>query len=101
MLFKNDNLHLLDYWRVLSKRRYAAIIVFAFIVGIVTVYSFVATPVYKGSAQILINLGSMVALFPLTGVPLPFISYGGSNLIISMFAMGIVINISKYAVKKK
>lgn len=51
--------------------------------------------------QILINLGSMVALFPLTGVPLPFISYGGSNLIISMFAMGIVINISKYAVKKK
>ncbi len=56
MLFQNDNLHLLDYWRVLSKRRYAAIIVFAFIVGVVTVYSFVATPVYKGSAQILINL---------------------------------------------
>lgn len=49
--------------------------------------------------QILINLGSMVSLFPLTGVPLPFISYGGSNLIISLFAIGIVMNISKYAVK--
>lgn len=45
--------------------------------------------------QILINLGSMVALFPLTGVPLPFISYGGSNLIISMYAVGILLNISK------
>ncbi len=51
--------------------------------------------------QIIINLGSMVALFPLTGVPLPFISYGGSSLIISLFAIGIVVNISKYAVKKK
>jgi cell division protein FtsW len=46
--------------------------------------------------QILINLGSMVALVPLTGVPLPLISYGGSNLVITLGALGIVHNISKY-----
>lgn len=56
MLFKDENVHLLDYWRVLSRRRYVAIAFFAFIVGIVTVYSFAATPVYKGIAQILVNL---------------------------------------------
>lgn len=45
--------------------------------------------------QILINLGAMVNLIPLTGVPLPFISYGGSNMIVSFTLMGILINIAK------
>lgn len=45
--------------------------------------------------QVIINLGGMVNLFPLTGVPLPFISYGGSNLSISFILIGIVINIAK------
>lgn len=45
--------------------------------------------------QTLINLGSQVALFPLTGVPLPFISYGGSSLIVSLASIGILLNISK------
>ena len=40
-------------------------------------------------------VGSMVALVPLTGVPLPFISYGGSNLIISLVSVGILLNISR------
>lgn len=53
------------------------------------------------SSQTLINLGAMVALFPLTGVPLPFISYGGSNLIISMIAVGIMLNISRQSILKK
>lgn len=53
------------------------------------------------STQIIINLGSMVALFPLTGVPLPFISYGGSNLIVTFISMGIILNINKYALDKK
>lgn len=47
------------------------------------------------ACHIAINLGSMVALVPLTGVPLPFISYGGSNLIVSLALLGIVLNISK------
>lgn len=45
--------------------------------------------------QIIINLGTMTALFPLTGVPLPFISYGGSALLIDMASMGILLNIAK------
>jgi cell division protein FtsW len=47
--------------------------------------------------QILINLGSMVNLIPLTGVPLSFISAGGSNLLISFALIGITINIAKRA----
>lgn len=45
--------------------------------------------------QILINLFSMTALMPLTGVPLPFISYGGSALIVDLAAIGILLNISQ------
>ena len=45
-------------------------------------------------AQALINTASMVALLPLTGVPLPLISYGGSNLVITLGALGIVYNVS-------
>jgi len=39
----------------------------------------------------------MVALIPLTGVPLPFFSYGGSSLTITLFAIGVLLNISKHA----
>ncbi len=45
--------------------------------------------------QVIINLGSMVGVMPLTGVPLPFISYGGSSLLIFFSLMGVVLNISK------
>ncbi|KKS94634.1 MAG: stage V sporulation protein E [Candidatus Collierbacteria bacterium GW2011_GWB1_44_6] len=45
--------------------------------------------------QILVNLSSMVALIPLTGVPLPFISYGGSSLVTNFIALGLLINIAK------
>lgn len=45
--------------------------------------------------QIIVNLGSMTALFPLTGVPLPFISYGGSALVIDLASIGILLNISR------
>jgi cell division protein FtsW len=53
------------------------------------------------SFQILINLGAMTALLPLTGVPLPFFSYGGSSLVIVMVAVGIALNISKTQITKK
>lgn len=45
--------------------------------------------------EVIINLGGMVGLMPLTGVPLPFISYGGSSLLVFFALMGILINIAK------
>ncbi len=42
-----------------------------------------------------INLAAMVTLLPLTGVPLPLISYGGSGLVIMLTALGIVYNVSR------
>ncbi|MFZ5366435.1 MAG: putative lipid II flippase FtsW [Patescibacteria group bacterium] len=51
--------------------------------------------------QTLVNLASQVALVPLTGVPLPFISYGGSSLVVALSGIGILLNISKQRVKKK
>ena len=45
--------------------------------------------------QIIINLAGMTNLLPLTGVPLPFISYGGSNMLVSYALIGILLNISK------
>jgi cell division protein FtsW len=48
------------------------------------------------ATQACINISAMVALVPLTGVPLPFVSYGGSSMILLLFAMGIVNNISTY-----
>lgn len=47
------------------------------------------------AGQILLNIGSMVALFPITGIPLPFFSYGGTALVVVMCACGIMLNISK------
>ncbi len=47
--------------------------------------------------QAFVNIGSMVALMPITGVPLPFISYGGTALAVSMAAVGVVLNISRYS----
>jgi len=46
-------------------------------------------------AQAVINMSAMVALLPLTGVPLPFISYGGSALVANLAAVGILLNISR------
>jgi len=45
--------------------------------------------------QSFVNIGAMVGLLPLTGVPLPFISYGGTALAVLLAACGIVINISR------
>jgi cell division protein FtsW len=45
---------------------------------------------------VLINVGMVIGLLPVTGIPLPFISYGGTALVFKMAAMGIVLNISRY-----
>ncbi len=47
------------------------------------------------SFQTILNLMVVVGLIPVTGVTLPFISYGGSSLLITLFQIGIIINISK------
>ena len=46
--------------------------------------------------QTVLNLMVVVGLIPVTGVTLPFLSYGGSSLMITLFEMGILLNISKY-----
>jgi cell division protein FtsW len=47
------------------------------------------------SFQCLLNLMVVVGLIPVTGVTLPFLSYGGSSLLVSMASIGIILNISK------
>ena len=45
--------------------------------------------------QVVINIGSLSGLMPLTGIPLPFISYGGTALAFLLFEMGVLLNISR------
>jgi cell division protein FtsW len=44
--------------------------------------------------QAVINLAAVLGLAPLTGIPLPFISYGGSSLVIALLSVGILLNIA-------
>lgn len=45
--------------------------------------------------QAFVNMGAMVGLLPLTGIPLPFISYGGTHIIVELMGVGLLLNISK------
>jgi cell division protein FtsW len=47
--------------------------------------------------QSIINMGAISGILPLTGVPLPFVSYGGTALAVYLTMSGIAFNISKYA----
>lgn len=47
--------------------------------------------------QAFINMAAISGLIPLTGIPLPFISYGGTSLAVLLAAIGILLNISKYS----
>ncbi len=46
--------------------------------------------------QAMINIGANTGTIPYTGVPLPFISFGGSSLVVSLAAIGVLLNISRY-----
>ncbi len=48
------------------------------------------------SVQTFLNLGGLTGLIPLTGVPLPFISYGGTSIILLSLSIGILMNISMF-----
>ncbi|HKF84508.1 MAG TPA: putative peptidoglycan glycosyltransferase FtsW [Candidatus Limnocylindrales bacterium] len=50
--------------------------------------------------QAFINIGVVVGLIPVTGIPLPFVSAGGSSLIISFAAVGILLSVSRETVEK-
>jgi cell division protein FtsW len=51
------------------------------------------------TVQSFLNIGGMINLIPMTGVPLPLISAGGSSVLAVLFALGIVVNISKHTKK--
>jgi cell division protein FtsW len=49
------------------------------------------------ATQTFVNLGAVTGLLPTKGLPLPFISFGGSALVVTMFATGVLLNISQHA----
>lgn len=51
--------------------------------------------------QALINIGGVTGLIPLTGVPLPFISYGGSSLLVCLISTGILLSVSREVSRQK
>jgi len=65
---------------VLAKSRYAQLVAF----GAASIFTF----------QIFVNIGMTIGLMPVTGLPLPFLSYGGSSLLSNLIIIGILLNLS-------
>jgi rod shape determining protein RodA len=59
------------------------------VIGVVSMLSF----------HILINIGMTTGIMPVTGIPLPFLSYGGSGMLTNMISMGLVLNVSLHKQK--
>lgn len=51
--------------------------------------------------QFFLNISAIIGVLPLTGVPLPFVSHGGSALLVALLAVGIVANVSRYKVSNR
>ncbi len=49
------------------------------------------------TAQALLNMGVAAGMLPVAGIPLPFVSFGGSSLVVTMMQIGMLLNISQYA----
>jgi cell division protein FtsW len=47
--------------------------------------------------QAFFNISVVLGLLPTKGIPLPFVSYGGSSLLINLLGMGILLNVSQHA----
>jgi rod shape determining protein RodA len=45
--------------------------------------------------QIMVNIGMTVGIMPVTGIPLPFLSYGGSSLLTNFILIGLMVNVSQ------
>ena len=54
--------------------------------GVITMFAF----------HILQNIGMTMGIMPITGIPLPFVSYGGSSLVANMAALGLLMNVYVY-----
>jgi cell division protein FtsW len=48
-----------------------------------------------------INAGVACGLLPVTGLPMPFVSYGGTNMLFSGFMIGLLLNVSKHSTQKR
>lgn len=72
---------LLRLFRTVAKARDRAGIYVVFLVSVLLTFQF------------LVNVLMVVGLFPVTGIPLPFLSYGGSSLLASFIAVGLVVNV--------
>jgi len=53
------------------------------------------------ASQALVNMGAVTASLPITGVPMPLVSFGGSSLVVTLVGMGILTNIAKQSVRAK
>jgi cell division protein FtsW len=51
--------------------------------------------------QAFLNIGANLAVFPFGGMPLPFLSYGGSNTIVVLIGVGLLLNISRTCKEKR
>jgi cell division protein FtsW len=52
-------------------------------------------------SQAVINIGAVIDVLPVTGIPLPFVSFGGSSLVITLAAAGILVNIASHEAQSK